>query len=305
MAARTGIGAQLGIKAETTWGTEVTVDEFHPFISEGLERTEDHTISNAIRANRYVLSSEQWNGGIINVGGPLELELHNKNVRTWFKCMFGTETGSSPYTYTPDDLTGDSFTAQVGRPDAGGTVRAFTYAGVKVASWEISATVGEMVKLTLDLIAKSESTATALASATYTASMLPFKFTGATLSIAGSAVNTVREMSLAGDNKLDRRNFLGTQDTAEPFPTDIYEYTGTVVTDFESLTAYNRFVTGTEAALVMTFTRAASTIVITCNVKFNGATPTVGGREVVAQNLPFMCVGSTTDASAITAVYTP
>ena len=305
MAARTGIAAQVGIALETTWGTEVTVGTFIPLVSEGLARTEDHTISNAIRVGRYVLGSEQWNGGVIEVGGPLEFELDNKNVRVLFKCMFGAETTNSPYTYTPDDLTGDSMTVQIGRPATSGTVHPFTYAGVKVNTWEISASVGEMVTLSLDVIAKSESTSTALATASYTASSLPFKFTGATLTIAGSAVNTVREMSLSGNNQLARRQFLGTQTTAEPFPSDLYEYTGEVVTDFESLTAYNRFVTGTEAALVMTFTRAASTIVITCNVKFNGATPTVEGKDVLAQSLPFMCVGSTTDASAITAVYTP
>lgn len=305
MAARTGIAAQAGIAAETTWGTEVTVGTFIPLVSETVQRNENHTISNAIRVGRYVLASEQWNGGVIEVGGDLQFELDNKNVRVLFKSMFGAESTNSPWTYTPDDLTGDSFTLQIGRPDTGGTVRPFTYAGCKVASWEIAASVGEMVTLGLTVIAKSETTSTALATASYTASSLPFKFTGATLSIAGSAVNTVREMTIAGDNKLDRRPFLGTQLTAEPFPTDLYEYTGTVVTDFESLTAYNRFVTGTEASLVMTFTRGASTIVITTNVKFNGETPNVDGRSVVAQNLPFMCVGSTTDASAITVVYTP
>lgn len=305
MAARTGLAAQCGIALETTWGTEVTVGTFIPLVSEGVQRNEEHTISNAIRVNRYVLASEQWNGGVIEVGGPLEFELDNKNVRILFKCMFGAETTNSPYTYTPDDLTGDSFTLQLGRPDSSGTVRAFTYAGTKVNTWEISAAVGEMVHLNLDVIAKSESTSTALATASYTANSLPFKFTGATLTIAGSAVNTVRSMTLSGDNKLSRRQFLGTQSTAEPYPSDLYEYTGEVVTDFESFTAYNRFVTGTEAAMVMTFTRGASTIVITMNVKFNGTTPNIEGRDVLAQSLPFMCVGSTTDASAITAVYTP
>ena len=304
MAARTGIAGSFGIKAETTWGTFVTVDEFLPIISETLTRTEEHTISRAIRSGRTVLASEQWNGGIIEVGGPVELELSNKNVRTLFKAMFGIETGASPYTYTPVDNT-QSLTLQVGRPGIAGTVHPFTYTGAKVASWEISAEVGETVSLTVEFIAAAEHTSYALASPSYTASMLPYKFTGATLTIAGSAVNTVRSMSLSGDNMLARRNFLGSQTTAEPFATDLYEYTGEVVTDFESLTAYSRFVTGTEAALVMTFTRAASTIVITTNVKFNGATPTIEGREVLAQSLPFMCVGSTTDASAITVVYTP
>ncbi len=303
MAARSGIGGTLGIKTETVYGTPATVDEFIPIISEGIQRTEEHTLSRAIR-NRYVLASDQWNGGVIDIGGPIELELTTKNIRTLFKAMFGGETGTSPYTYTPVENT-VSMTVQVGRPSILGTVHPFTYAGTKVTSWEISATVGETVSLSIEVIAQSETTATALVAATYPVSLLPFKFTGATLSIAGSSVNYVREMSLSGDNKFERRNYLGSQTTLEPLAFDLYEYTGTVVTDFESLTAYNRFVNGTEAAMVLTFTRGTSTIVITMNVKFSGATPNVSDRGVLAQELPFMCVGSTTDASAITVVYTP
>lgn len=305
MAARSGIGASFGIKAETTWGTAVTVDEWLPFVSEDVQRDENHTVSNAIRAGRFVMTSDQWNGGVIQIGGPVHLELHNKNIRTLLKAMFGTETGSSPYTYTPADNSNVGFTMQFGRPDIGGTVNAFTYPGTKINSWEISAKVGEIVALTINVISKSETTSTVLAAPSYPSTMLPFKFSGASLTIAGSAVNTVREMSLAGDNKLSRRNFLGSQTTAEPYSTDLYAYTGTVATDFESLTAYNRFVTGTEAALVMTFARGTSSIVITCNVKFNGRTPNVAGPAVLTQDLPFSCVGSSTDASAITAVYTP
>ncbi len=303
MAPRSGIGGTLGIKVETTYGTAVTVDEWIPIISEGVGRTEDHTLSRAIR-NRYVLASDQWNGGVIDIGGPIELELTNKNIRTLFKAMFGGETGTSPYTYTPLENT-VSLTMQVGRPSILGTVHPFTYTGTKITSWEISATVGETVSLSIEVIAQAESTVVGLVAATYPASLLPYKFTGATLTIAGSSVNNVREMSLSGDNHFERRNYLGSQATLEPLAFDLYEYTGTVVTDFESLTAYNRFVNGTEAAMVMTFTRGSSTIVITMNVKFNGTTPNVSDRGVLAQELPFMCVGPTTDASAITVVYTP
>lgn len=305
MAPRTGLGGSFGIKSETTWGTAVTVDEWLPFVSENVQRDENHTISKAIRVSRFVMTSDQWNGGVIQVGGPIHLELHNKNIRTLLKAMFGTETGASPYTYSPADNANVGFTMQIGKPDASGTTNAFTYPGTKISSWELSVKVGEIVGLTINVIAKSETTNTALASPSYPATMIPFKFTGATLSIAGSAVNTVREMSLSGDNKLSRRNFLGTQTTAEPYSTDIYDYTGTVTTDFESMTAYNRFVTGTEAAMVMTFARGTSSVVITMNVKFNGRTPNVSDRGVLQQDLPYMCVASSTDASAITVVYTP
>lgn len=303
--AGSGISGQVGLKAESTYGTAVVVDTFVPFISESIQRVEEHIESEAIRAGRYVLTSDQWNGGNVMIEGDLALELSTKNQRPLLKQMFGTETGVGPYTYTPGELAGDSLTIQIGRPAVDGTVHPFTYAGCKFSSWEIACEAGQIATLTLSVMGKSETTAAALAAASYAASDLPFKFSGATLSIASVAVNT-KQVTLSGDLALERRMFLGAQTTAEPLSTGLYTFDGSLQAEFESLTAYNRFVNGTEAALVLSFTRGSASLVITCNVRFDGETPNVGGRGIVEQPLPFKCVASSAlDGSAITAVYTP
>ncbi len=110
-------------------------------------------------------------------------------------------------------------------------------------------------------------------------------------------------MTLAGDNALSERFFICQDTTEEPLETGLRSYTGTVSADFEDLTAYNRFVNGTEAALVLTCTAGSNTLVATCNVRFDGKTPNVGDRGVIEQSLPFVCLGST-DAAAITVVIT-
>jgi hypothetical protein len=127
-------------------------------------------------------------------------------------------------------------------------------------------------------------------------------FTGATVTIAGSSYAT-RKLSLKGNNGLDDdRYYLGSQGRGEALESELREYTGEINSDFWDMTAYRRFVAGTSAAVVFSFARGTSTATITMNVRFDGTTPKLSGREVVMQDLPFTVLGTTTDALGITCV---
>lgn len=369
----TGIDAQIGYALESTVGTPVTVTAFLPLVSETLMQERARLESAGIIAGRTVLTSNQWNGGDITVSGSVQHELYNRGLGKLFTAMFGavSTTGAGPYThtFTPGDLTGDALTVQVGRPATNGTVYPFTYAGMKVASWEIACSAGEIATLGLDLVGSREidyrtvtdgvttsgsaaitsasasfnasdvgnpisgsgipsgttiasvtsataatlsanATASAtgvtftlgiaLAAASYPASIKPLKFNHAAVTLGGSSVN-VKSLTVAGNNGLDdARRFLGNQRISEPLETALREYTGTLEVEFTDLTQYRRFVTGSEAALVASFTSGADSVTITSNVRIDGSTPQVAGREILTQSLPFKCVASSTDSSAIT-----
>lgn len=370
---RTGLSAQIGYATESTVGTPVTVTAFVPLLSETLSQDKTRLESSGIIAGRRVLTSNQWNGGNVTVSGSVQHELYNRGLGKLFTAMFGdvTTTGAGPYThtFTPGDLVGDALTVQVGRPATNGTVYPFTYAGMKVSSWEIACAQGEIATVGLDLVGQREfayrqvtdgvttsgsaaissstaafstddvgkpisgtgipsgatiasvtsataatlsanATATgtsitftigvALASASYPASIKPLKFNHAAITIGGSSVN-VMSLSISGDNGLNAdRRFLGSQYISEPLEASLRNYSGTVDIEFTDLTQYTRFVAGTEAALVASFTSGADSVTITTNVRFDGSTPQVAGPEILSQSLPFKCVASSTDASAIT-----
>jgi hypothetical protein len=306
MALQSGLAAQIGYGTESTYGTAVTVDRFYPLVSESITQEIERLESAGIIAGRRVLDSNQWAAGNITISGSVEHELYDRQCGLLFRHMFGgvATSGAGPYThtFTPGDLTNDHLTIQVGRPDVGGTVRPFTYAGCKITSWELACSVGEIATLGLEIVGKSETTATALATAAYSATALPVTFVHGAVTIGGSAV-AVSEATLKGDNgyNTDRR-FLNDQTIKEPLEAGLRTYDGELSAEFESLTQYNRFVNGTTAALVLTFTVGSNTLTVTTNVRFDGATPTVGGPDIVGQPIPFKCIGST-DAAAITAVY--
>ncbi len=300
-----GATGQVGFKTEVTPGTGVVVDTFMPFLSEGIKQNIEYLDTQTISARRVLRLTKR---GMNKVEGSLSTELPNVDIATIFKHMFGAvvTTGAGPYvhTYTPGDLTGDSLTIQVGRPATDGTVHPFTYAGCKVADWSIDCAIGEIAKLDLSIVGMSETTATGLASASYDSTWEPFVFTEASLTVAGSPVATVKSVNLSGNNAVETRHRLGSANGLQPLEIGLRDYSGSVVTDFDSLTHYNLFVNGTESAMVLTFDNGTDDLVITCNVQFTGETPEVGGFDLLEQSLPFRCISSTSDAAAITAVLT-
>lgn len=308
MALKSGLAAQLGVKAETTWGTFVAPTRFYPLISESLTEEIDRLESEGIVTGLRVLNTAQWAAGNVDVGGDIETELYQQGMGALLKACFGavSTSGAGPYThtFTPGDLTDDHLSVQVGKPDVAGTVQPFSFVGMKVTDWELAMEAGGLVTLSTSLVGKSLATSESLATASFgTGAATPFTFKHASATIAGGAAN-VKKLTIKGSNGLDTdRRFIGSEYLAEPLEAELREYSGTVDLEFENLTQYNRFRNANEVALVSTISAGASaSLTTTMNVRFDGSTPEVDGRGIVQLSAPYKCIGTSTDASAITAV---
>jgi hypothetical protein len=305
-----GQGGQIGLIGESTYGTFVAPTRFHEFVSESLALERERIESVGLGAGRRV--QRRWAAGIQRVTGDVEFELAAQGFGLLFTHIFGAvaTAGTNPYThtFTPGDLTGKSLTVQVGRPDIAGTVRVFSYLGMKVTGAEITGAVNDYAKMTVSFYGAHEDTTQTLATATYPATLSPFTFVHGSVTVAGSAFD-VREFSFNIDNALavDRHFIRATtpERPKEPLEAGWRQVTGSLSADFTDLTAYNRYVAGTEAALVLTFNASASAILtITMNVRYDGETPTIGGPDLLELTLPFKAISTTSDAAAVTAVLT-
>jgi hypothetical protein len=311
MVAPTGFSAQLGLAEEVTWGTIVAPARHLEFLGESLKNEIARAESKGLRAGRRILLSSQWAPGKSRIAGGVDLEMLTTSQALLWKHMLGaiSTTGAGPYVHTaiPGDLTGKGLTIQIGRPDSTGTVRPFTYSGCKVRGWELSAEAGEIATLSLDIVGAAETTATALSTATYAATMAPLVMISGTLTIAGAQLD-VMSLTASGDNGLkdDRWRVRGSGVIKEPLENRQRAYTGQVLADFEDLTQYNRFTAGTEAALVITLSNGGtSQVVITQNVRFDGDTPNVSGAEMLELPLSYKAVASgAADSSGISVVIT-
>ena len=305
MTIRSGLAGQIGYVAESTWGTAVTVTKFLPIRTIDGERLRIDTLdSPAIRTGRTILHANDTYQGRRWVEFNWSTDLFTQSTALLFKHALGTNntTGAGPYTHTvtPGDLDGLGLTIQCGIPNTSGT-QPFTYDGCKINTLTIGARVGEIATMEVGVLGQDETTGTALATYNPSATLSAYNFTGATLTIAGSAVSTCRDLTLTIDNRLSPVHVLGSNLIIEPQLEELRQVTGAATVEFESLTAYNRWKDATQAALVATFTSGTNSITATLNVRFDATGAPLSGPGKVLLPLPFTAVGST-DAAAITVV---
>lgn len=300
-----GISGQIGYAAETTWNTYKAPDHFVEVAAESLALDVQRIESKGVRAGNLVQRSDRWVGNKIGVGGSVDFEISSKGFGLWLKHLLGTQATSTPsggtsskqYSSTLGDPYGLGLTIQVGRPANDGTVDPFSYTGCKLLDGDFKNTVDGLLMLTTTIDGADETTAQSLAAASYASSSELLSFVGGSLTIAGTAVATVSDISvkIARPYKTDRRFIRANTVKKEPIINGLTLITGTVTTEFESLTAYNRFVNGTTAAIVcdwLGLTALEGSIYpelkITLPVcRFDGTTPNLNGEDMLHLTLPF------------------
>lgn len=303
MSVGSGISGQLGLKEESTWATAVTVDRFYELLSEDIGYDIARIESEGIRADQRVIRSDDWGPGTKRVAGKIELELSTKNMALLFKHAMGSiaTSGSNPYTHacTPGSLTGKGLTIQAGRPSSDGTVQPFTWNGCKITSWELDFELDKHVKLTLEIVGKDQTTATAIATASYTSSNSLLSFTHGAITLDGSAAK-VKSGKISGKNPLNTdRLFVGDTTVSEPIENGRREYDFDLMCEFESLTSLNRIVNGTEAALSLAFTRSADSVTVAGNIRTDKGMPNLKNMDILDQPLAGKFVATGADSTAI------
>lgn len=299
------MAGQVGWKSEATWGTGVTVDTFVPVLESTLDIDEGYLRSRGIRAGRRTRSAGRL--GARTAAGSVNLELPNTSIAVLMKHMFGAvvTTGTGPYThtYTPGAHVSKSLTMQTGITDATDTTQPFTATGVKLGGWSITAAVGELAQLSFDWTAKDVVTATGLASASYSASLIPFTFIEASISVNGSAVASANSVTLtASKNLRDDRHVLGSRNIREQLEDEHFEFTSEISADFDSLTLHALAVAGTQVASVLTFNNGTETFTVTTSGQVIGDPPSLTRIGLEEQTIRLDHSSNTSDATTITAV---
>jgi hypothetical protein len=319
MAIGAGLAAQFGIATEATNGTQVVVTRFHEFNSETMAMKKNPVQGVGLRAgatgsgggpgagtglfkrtSRRVIGSWEAAGGV-NLDVPFQglgLLLEHMLGAYTPGTVGGTNnplvvqqasTAAYLQTYAPGSLAGKTFTAQIGKPDATGVVRPFTYVGCKVIDWELICQLNQFTKLQVGIDAWQELTpdnpqnttaGEALASAVYTTGQQFFHFRQGTIYNGGSlatasgvttlstpaAAARVKSATIKVVNPLDVARFFlaGTGGTGgsgvagvkgEQLENHFRDITGQLDVEFFSLAAYyDTFAGDTTSTLELIFT---------------------------------------------------
>lgn len=207
-----GVAAQFGYKAESVFGTQVTVDKFLDFTDGSSELDQGWADGEGLYAQGAYLRSTRSVQTTRSAKGKFEGCVVGKNWGTLIKHMLGSTVASptliaaSAYkqVHQYGSTDGMSLCCQWGVPEvSAGVVQPFTLIGAKVAGFEMKCAKGDFLTASLDLIAKDELTlgtspaSNALVAASYASLQEGFTWNQAVVKIGGTASTASGEVSIA------------------------------------------------------------------------------------------------------------
>ncbi|MEV3946974.1 phage tail tube protein [Streptomyces halstedii] len=307
MAIGSGLGAQVGIAPEATYGTYVAPTKFIEFTKESLALQKTTAQSAGIAAGRLVALSSRRVVTQRQASGSLEMEVTTKGMGVLLQTLMGTsvtpvqqaETDAYLQEHLLADTAGKSLTIQKGVPLTTGVVTRKNFTGCKVVSAEFSCEVGGMLTAAFEIDARDCEETSVLAVASYPA-MSPFHFAQMTLKTGafGSEVARagIRKVSVKYERPMATERFYanasGTK--AEPISNDQVKVTGSIEMDYVDTVLDLLHTSDAATSLVWSFDGAE--IAPSYNeaihfaipaIHFDDAPPTVEGFDVVRPTLNF------------------
>ncbi|MEV6477618.1 phage tail tube protein [Streptomyces sp. NPDC051657] len=249
MAIGSGLGAQMGIAAETTYGTFVAPSRFVEFTKESLVLKKTTAQSAGIAAGRLLALSSRRVLTRREASGSIEMEIVNKGMGLLLQALMGTtvtpvQQGAGPaylQTHTLADTAGKSLTIQKGVPLTTGTVTKKNVLGCKITSGEFACEVGGMLTGAFEFDGRDVEESSALAAASYPA-LLPFHFAQMGIKTGTFGTETARTGIRKVSCKVERpqeveRFYAGAAGLkAEPISNDQVKISGTLESDYVETT---------------------------------------------------------------------
>jgi hypothetical protein len=301
-----GLGAQLGAKRESAFGTYAVPDAFYEFDNETMGRQHNYLTATGLRAGRmagpvgrHKPTTRSAPGGVVmkvpNKGFGRWLDLLHGNVVTPTKIEAGTAYKQEHNIGTSAPI-GKSLTVQIGKPDVAGVVQPFSYLGTKITQLDLACETGAELMATLALNARDEVIGEALAAASYPSGISSLDFTGGEIKVAEDTLGIVNSanLSIPLPMKVDRYGINKSALAAEPLPNDYIKITGGLAMEFFGLTQLNHFYNCDTVKVILKFEGAVIAgpnkekleLVLPAS-HFIGASPQVGGPEILAVQYPF------------------
>ncbi|MEU0831298.1 phage tail tube protein [Streptomyces sp. NPDC005969] len=319
MAIGSGLGAQIGIAAEASYGTFLAPTKFIEFTKESLQLKKTTAQSAGIAAGRLLPLSSRRVVTQRQASGSLDMEVTNKAMGVLLQSLMGTsvtpaqQATSTAYlqTHALADTVGKSLIIQKGVPLTTGVVTRKTFLGCKVISAEFSCEVGGMLTASFEIDSKDCDETQTLAVATYPA-MSPFHFQQMSVKTGTygteTALDGIRKVSLKIERPQAVERFYAGQAglKKEPISNDQVKITGSLEGDYVSTLLDDLHTSDAATSFVWDFT--GPIIASTYNeritfkvpaIRLDDAPPTVEGFDVVKPTFAFTGLYDGTNPVAI------
>lgn len=301
MAIGSGLGAQIGIAAESTYGTFVAPTTFPEFTKESMVLKKTTAQSSGIAAGRLMALSSRRVVTQREASGSIEMEVANRGMGLFIQALMGTTvtpvqqgaTAAYLQTHTLADTWGKSLTIQKGVPMTTGVVTDKSFVGCKIISAEFSCEVGGMLTVTFEFDGKDCLETQTLAVASYTP-MSPFHFGQMGLKYgtysSETALDGVRKVSVKFERPQAVDRYYANQSAlkAQPILNDLTKVTASIEHDYVATTIDDLHTSDAATSLVWEFigpviesTHAETFRVKLPAVKVDDTPPVVDGYNVV------------------------
>lgn len=268
MAIGSGLGSQVGISAESAYGTYVAPTKFLRARSYTVERTASRQQGGGISTGQLGPLASQYVETVTGAQASIAFDVQNRGLGLVWSAVTGTAAAAVTagtasvytHTFTLADNYGKFHTVQVGVPFRGGTVAAHSLSGGKVTSAELSCAVDGLLSATVNFDGKVFAKTESLASASYTSTGV-FKGSAMTLKTgtynSESAVSGVRAVAVSFSRPMDTADYTAGNSGAksEPVMNGWAEITATIEADWLATATFQDLAHATTAtSLVWEFT---------------------------------------------------
>lgn len=307
MAIGSGLGAQLAVAAETTYGTYVAPTRAIEFTKESLVWRKTTAQSAGIAAGRLMDLASRRVVTTADAGGTVDMEVVGKGMGLILQALMGTtvtpEQQDTTTAYLQHhvlaDTAGKSLTVQKGVPLTTGSVTRKNFTGCKITSAEFTCEVGGMLTVSIEFDAKdcSESQTLVVASYPLTAPV-HFGQMGLLLGDFGdeAAADGIRKVSIKVERpQATDRYYAGAGGRKkEPVTNDKVKITGSIEADYVDVVLDGLHTTDDATSLVWEFigpviedTYTETFRIALPAIKVDSTPPTVDGPAVVKPTWSF------------------
>ena len=301
----------FAVGRESSVGTAVAPTRRFEVIDENVSLQIERIESKALKTGRKSLSTSGWAAGTRSVEGDFSMEVPSAGFGTLLRALLGapTTSGSGPYTHvfkSSTSVDSETLTCEIVRTDVAGTAHKFTYNGVALMNAEFNAAINEFVTAKFTVDGWNETVSAANATTASYATATPLVFTGATLTVDSTTTQVKAFQTKIDTGRKGDRFFLGSQTKQAQIEAAMREVSGSIDCEWTGLTAYNKFTSGSTAALEITFQTQSyitgstygSVKVTLPAVRYDGTTPTSNGMDIINQSIPFKALDNGTDEVA-------
>lgn len=267
MATRTGRQLAIGFGAESNWGTAVSRTVWHRGVSCTLQRRQSK-----VRLPRLVASSGSANRAKHyiereDVTGDIVLEVPFEGFGLILKYILGGTPGTTgpsgglyTHTYTLATTLPAGLTIEVvrGIDFEAGTSESEVFEGCLITKAVFRVAAGGVMLVTLSIIGETASSRSSAGSPSYSSNDLPLIHHQGGQLTWNSVARYMKSFELTIDNKLARRDLIGSTLTKRPVKADFTDIRLALAFEWEAETYYAGMHADTEADATVTFSGAGS-----------------------------------------------